>query len=101
MGDCPQGCSRSCAEQVHGRGLLFPIILSLVWLLIINVVGNRTTSILVYNPGSSNVVQAVTAAFPNPKVTQAGSAGEVTTAFRTSGAKKATPYAVGLISLRP
>jgi ABC-2 type transport system permease protein len=78
-------------------GLLFPILLSLVWLLIINVVGNRTTDILVYNPGSSNVVQVVMAAFSSPEVTQAGSAGEVTAAFGSTATHKTTPYAVGLI----
>jgi ABC-2 type transport system permease protein len=78
-------------------GLLFPIILSLVWLFISRVIGNKTTDILVYNPGSSNVVQVVMAAFPSPELTQATSAGEVTAAFGPSGTQKKTGYAVGLI----
>jgi ABC-type Na+ efflux pump permease subunit len=45
-------------------GLLFPLILSFVWLIISRAVGRSTTDILVYNPGDSNVVQVVvTAAF--------------------------------------
>jgi ABC-2 type transport system permease protein len=78
-------------------GLLFPIILSLVWLLISKAVGNSATDILVSNPANSNVVQVVTAAFPSPEVTQAGSAGEVTAAFDPTGMHKTTRYAVGLI----
>jgi ABC-2 type transport system permease protein len=71
--------------------------MSLVWLLIGKAIGSRTTDILVYNPGRSNVVQVVMAAFPSPGVTQAGSAGEVTAAFGPNGTHKTTQYAVGLI----
>jgi hypothetical protein len=78
-------------------GLLFPIILSLMWLHIINVIGNRTIDILVYNSGRSNVVQVVEAAVPSPEVTQASSAEEVGSAFGPTPARKTTPYAVGLI----
>jgi ABC-2 type transport system permease protein len=78
-------------------GLLFPILLSLVWLLIINVIGNRITEILAYNPGGSGVTQVMMAAFSSPKVTQAGSAEEVAAAFGLTGTHKTTQYAVGLI----
>jgi ABC-2 type transport system permease protein len=78
-------------------GLLAPIILSLVYLLIGKVVGKSTTDILVYNPGNSNVSQVVVAAFSSPKVTQAGSVEEVTTAFGDQGTKAKTLYATGLI----
>jgi ABC-2 type transport system permease protein len=78
-------------------GLLFPILLSLVWLLISKAVGGTTTDILVYDPGGSNIVQVVMAAFPRLEVTQANSAGEVTAAFGPDGTRKTTPYAVGLI----
>jgi len=78
-------------------GLLFPIILSLVWLLISKVVGGSTTNILAYDPGNSNIVQVVAAAFASPKVTEAGSAAEVTSAFGPSGTHKAAQYALGLI----
>jgi len=78
-------------------GLLFPILLSLVWLLISNVVGNNTTDILVYNLRRSNVVQVVMAAFPSPEVTQAGSAGEVPAAFDSKIAPKNLRYPVGLV----
>ncbi len=78
-------------------GLLFPILLSLVWLLISKVIGNRATDMLVYNPGGSGVVQAAMAAFPSPEVTQGGSAGEIAAAFGPTGTQKATRYAVGLV----
>jgi hypothetical protein len=78
-------------------GLMFPILLSLVWLLIINVIGNRTTDIIVFNPGSSDVVQVILTAFPSAKVTQAPSPDEVTAAFESNGTNKTTRYAVGLI----
>lgn len=78
-------------------GLLAPILMSLVYLFIIKVVGNRTTNILVYDPGGSGVVQAVMAALPAPKVTQAGSAADVTAAFESQGARQAVHYGVGLV----
>ena len=37
-------------------GLLFPIFLSLLYLLIGKMVGNRMTDLLIYNPGDSGVV---------------------------------------------
>jgi ABC-2 type transport system permease protein len=78
-------------------GLLFPILMSLIWLLLSIVIGNRTTEVLVYNPGSSNIAQVAMAALPSPEVTQASSAEEVTAAFSPNGAHKATRYAVGLV----
>jgi ABC-2 type transport system permease protein len=78
-------------------GLLFPVILSFVWLFIVNTVGSSRTDILVDNPGRSSVVRVVTAAFPNPKLTQADSPEAVANAFGPAGTRRSTPYAVGLI----
>ncbi|MGD0611862.1 MAG: ABC transporter permease [Anaerolineales bacterium] len=78
-------------------GLLFPILLSLLWLLIGKIIGNSSTDILVYNPGNSDIAQVVVAAFPNSRVTQSGSAGDVTAAFGASGTPATTRYSVGLI----
>ena len=77
-------------------GLLAPIVLSLVYLLIGKVIGNSTMNILVYNPGTSNVVQILDS-FQNIQVTQAGSSSEVSNAFSGVVSKGATHYAVGLV----
>src|SRR5258708_33138777 len=77
--------------------LLTPICLSLLWAGIAVLVGSRTTSILVYNPGQSNVVQAVSNAFPGSQVTQANAASEVTAAFGPNGLHKSSSFAIGLI----
>src|SRR5258708_26968010 len=77
--------------------LLTPICLSLLWAGIAVLVGSRTTSILVYNPGQSNVVQAVSDAFPGSQVTQANAASEVTAAFGPNGLHKSSSFAIGLI----
>jgi hypothetical protein len=55
LGDCPQGRPRSLAKKVDDGGLLFPILLSLIWLLIGKMIGNSNTDILIYNPGNSNI----------------------------------------------
>ena len=36
-------------------GLIFPIILSLLWLLISNLIGGQKTALLIYNPGNSSL----------------------------------------------
>ena len=77
--------------------LLTPICLSLLWAGIAALVSSRTTSILVYNPGQSNVVQVVINAFPGSQVTQANAASEVTAAFGPNGLHKSSSYAIGLI----
>jgi len=78
-------------------GLIFPIILSLVWLLIGNLVGGNKTSLLIYNPGNTSLAQAVAQVFPNSEIIQASSIGEVQAAFGPNGAKVKSAYAVGLI----
>ena len=79
--------------------LLGPLILTLLWVGIVAIVGSSTstTSILVYNPGQSNVAQVVINAFPGSQVTQASTASEVTVAFGANGSQKSSLYAVGLI----
>lgn len=78
-------------------GLVFPIILSLIWLLIGNLVGSSKSSILVYNPGNSPLAQAIAQVFPGAETLQAGSAAEVESAFGTDGAKVKSAYSVGLV----
>jgi len=78
-------------------GLLFPILMTLVYFFIGKMIGNANTTLLVYNPGNSGVTAVVAAAFANPIIDQASSESAVTAAFGENGAKKKTPYAAGII----
>jgi ABC-2 type transport system permease protein len=78
-------------------GLLYPIAMAFLFLFIGKVVGGTTLNFLVYNPGGSGVVTAVTAGFSNAKVTGAASAEEVANAFGPEGSKKTSAYAAGLV----
>lgn len=77
--------------------LLSPIILSIIFLFISKVIGGHTTSMLVYNPGQSPVVQVVSKAFDRVQITNAASADEVNAAFGPNGSHKDSSYDVGLI----
>ena len=78
-------------------GLVFPIILSLIWLLIGNLVGGTKSTLSIYNPGSSRLAQAVEQVFQGAQIVQAGSAAEVEDAFGPNGAKIKSDYTVGLV----
>jgi ABC-2 type transport system permease protein len=78
-------------------GLLYPILMALLFLLISRLVGGSTTDFLVYNPGGSGVAAAATAGFANAEVIQASSAAEVADAFGSDGSAKSGAYAAGLI----
>jgi ABC-2 type transport system permease protein len=76
-------------------GLFFPLILSIVWLLLGRGIGKSSTQVLVSDPGNSGLTHVVASAFQDPKVTQAASAGEVSAAFETGSGPGS--YAVGLV----
>jgi ABC-2 type transport system permease protein len=78
-------------------GLIYPIFMSLVFLLISHLVGRSSNNLLIYNPGNTNLAQVVAEAFQNPKVTQASSAAEVKAAFGPNGTQKKSTYTLGLI----
>jgi ABC-2 type transport system permease protein len=78
-------------------GLLFPILLSLVWVFVSKVMGNRTIDFLVFDPQDSRVTQAAMAAFPSANLIKAGSADEVAAAFAPDRPANAPRYAVGLV----
>lgn len=78
-------------------GLIYPILMSLVFLLISRVVGGSADNLLVFDPGESSLVQVVATAFPNAKVVRAGSAAEVEAAFRANDTRQKGAYAAGLI----
>ncbi len=84
-------------NRVTLGGLIYPIVMSFVFLLISRLVGGSSTGFFVYNPGGSGVVQAVSGSFPNSKLIQAGSAEEVSAAFGPDGTRKTGPYALGMI----
>jgi ABC-2 type transport system permease protein len=68
-------------------GLLYPIIMAFLFLLISRLVGDSTTDFLVYNPGGSGVVAAITAGFSSARVVTAASAAEVADAFGPDGSR--------------
>ncbi len=65
--------------------LLYPILMSLVFLFISRLVGGAAVDILVYNPGDSAIVQAIAGALEVTTVTYAGSAAQVSAAFADDG----------------
>ena len=77
--------------------LLIPIMLSLLFLLISKLIGGHATTMLVYNPSQSPLVQVVSRSFDQANVTEAGSPAEVTAAFGPDGSSKNASYDVGLI----
>ena len=77
--------------------LLTPILLAVLFAAITQLFGNKTNNVLVYNPSGSTVEQVVTGAFPNVKITRAGSAEEVAAAFGPDGSHKSSDYVVGLV----
>jgi ABC-2 type transport system permease protein len=77
--------------------LLTPILLSLVFYMITALIGSHNTTILVYNPGQSGVVQVVSASFSDSQVVQANSAADVAAAFGPNGAHKNSSYAIGMV----
>jgi ABC-2 type transport system permease protein len=78
-------------------GLIYPIIMSLMFYFISYLIGGGGTNLLIYNPGNSSPAQVVVGAFRDSKVTQAGSAAEVEAAFGPDGTQKKSSYALGLI----
>jgi hypothetical protein len=56
----------------------------------------KKTILLIYNPGDSSLVTAVSQIFPNAKIVQVDSAAEVEAAFGPNGANIKSAYAVGL-----
>ena len=77
--------------------LIMPILLALLFLFMSKLIGSHATGILVYNPGHSQVVQVVSKAFAQTKVTEASSPDEVTAAFGPDGSHKDSQYDLGLI----
>ena len=78
-------------------GLLSPIMMALIYLLITKVFGGMSTDILLYNPGNSTIVQAVTNAFTDAIIIPADSAAQVTDSFPANLGKDGLKYTVGVI----
>ncbi|HEU5379542.1 MAG TPA: ABC transporter permease [Ktedonobacteraceae bacterium] len=77
--------------------LTMPIILAVLFLFVSKLIGGHATSILVYNPDQSRVVQVVSSAFGSARVIPAASPAEVQAAFASNGAQKDAAYDIGLI----
>ena len=78
-------------------GLIYPIIMALLYLLISRLVGTNETKVLVYNPGSSPLAQVILNSVNNGVLVPASSAGQVEAAFGPNGAKVKSDYMVGLV----
>ncbi len=82
--------------------LMTPIIMSLLFLFLGNVISGSATQILVYDPdyqagNPAAIEQVVTGAFSNAQMTLAHSPQDVANAFGSNGAHVKSDYAVGLV----
>ncbi len=77
--------------------LIMPIAMAVFFLFIGKVIGGHATSVLVYNPGQSRVVQVVSGAFGSSRITEAASPADVSAVFGPNGTKKDATYDIGLI----
>lgn len=77
--------------------LLGPLLLGLFWLLIGQLAGSSQptpTTLLVYNPGQSPLVQFVSSSLSDAQITEATSPAQVSAAFAANGSQS---YDVGLV----
>jgi ABC-2 type transport system permease protein len=77
--------------------LLSPIIVAVLFAFINGVFANKTTKLLIFNPGNSAVEQVLVGAYQKPEVVRADSLDEVAAQFGPDGAKKSSDYVVGLV----
>src|SRR5258708_34117524 len=77
--------------------LLTPIMLAIVFFVIGNLLGNRSTNALIYDPGRSGVEQIVKSAFSDLKISYTNSPDAVTSAFGPDESHKSAAYAIGLV----
>lgn len=77
-------------------GLIYPIIMALVYLFISRLAGHSESKVLVYNPGDSPLAQVIVKSVNNGILVQASSANEVESAFGPNGAKVKSDYTVGV-----
>lgn len=77
--------------------LLCPIFIALLFTLINGLMATDTSQLLIYNPSNSPVQQVVSSYFQHPKIVTASSASTVATAFGPNGARKNSPYTMGLV----
>jgi ABC-2 type transport system permease protein len=78
-------------------GLCTPIVLAIFFMIITSLLGGRTSQVLIYNPGHSQIEQSISGIFASPQIVRAGSADEVVAAFGTDGSHRDTSYALGLV----
>jgi ABC-2 type transport system permease protein len=77
--------------------LLSPIIIAVLFAFINGVFANKTSKLLIFNPGGSAVEQVLTGAYQKAEIVRAGSAEEVAAQFGPDGAKKSSDYVLGLV----
>jgi ABC-2 type transport system permease protein len=77
--------------------LIFPLVLTLRWLLLSRILVAQPASMQVYSPTHSSLQQAISGTFGSVRVTRASSPDQVISAFGPNGMSKKASYDVGLI----
>lgn len=77
--------------------LMTPIFLSLLFLLIGNVLGTKSTDLLIYNPSNSSLEQLLGSSFDKAHIIHADSATQVDNAFGLDGTHKKVSYTLGAV----
>jgi ABC-2 type transport system permease protein len=78
--------------------LLTPFFMGIIFIFLQTLFSGRgMEKVYIYDPDHSNLSQIVSSVFDKPEVVYAHSADDVTAAFGSDGARKRTPYAMGLI----
>lgn len=78
--------------------LLTPFFMGIIFIFLQTLFSGRgMAKVYIYDPDHSNLSQIVSSVFDKPEVVYAHSADDVAAAFGSDGARKRTPYAMGLI----
>lgn len=78
--------------------LLTPFFMGIIFIFLQTLFSGRgMAKVYIYDPDHSNLSQIVSSVFDKPEVVYAHSADDVMAAFGSDGARKRTPYAMGLI----
>lgn len=78
--------------------LLTPFFMGIIFIFLQTLFSSRVMAkVYIYDPDHSNLSQIVGSVFDKPEVVYAHSADDVTATFGSDGARKRTPYAMGLI----
>lgn len=93
---------KDAIDMIKNKQILFslltPFFMGIIFIFLQTLFSGRgTAKVYIYDPDHSNLSQIVSSVFDKPEVVYAHSADDVTAAFGSDGARKSTPYAMGLI----